>query len=141
MTIAAIYLWPVKRGDPVPVSEALARLGGLEGDRQRGARRQVTFVSEDDWADAAREVSATADVRWRRANVVVRGGRIGDALGRKLEIGAARFEILGETEPCHRMDEVHPGLKEALVPARRGGVFGAVLEDGLIRVGDTIVVV
>jgi len=36
------------------------------------------------------------------------------------------------------MEEIHPGLKAALLPDWRGGVLGRVLAEGTIKVGDTI---
>jgi MOSC domain-containing protein YiiM len=38
------------------------------------------------------------------------------------------------------MDRVAPGLKEALTPDRRAGVFGAVIEGGAIQLGDSVTV-
>jgi MOSC domain-containing protein YiiM len=37
-------------------------------------------------------------------------------------------------------DPVAPGLRDALTPERRAGVFGAVLEGGPIAVGDRVTV-
>jgi hypothetical protein len=36
------------------------------------------------------------------------------------------------------MDEVHPGLREALKPDCRAGVYGTVTRPGWIRIGDPI---
>jgi len=47
-------------------------------------------------------------------------------------------EIRGETRPCERMDEACPGLREALLPESRGGVFGIVLRGGEVETGDTV---
>jgi MOSC domain-containing protein YiiM len=38
------------------------------------------------------------------------------------------------------MERVAPGLKQALTPHRRAGVYGAVVEGGAIRVGDPVTV-
>jgi MOSC domain-containing protein YiiM len=53
-------------------------------------------------------------------------------------IGDARIRLHGETRPCHIMDEQHDGLRRALEPDCRGGVFGQVLAGGVIRAGDRV---
>jgi MOSC domain-containing protein YiiM len=36
------------------------------------------------------------------------------------------------------MDEIQPGLRRVLTPNLRGGVWGKVLQGGLLRVGDEV---
>ena len=36
------------------------------------------------------------------------------------------------------MNEQHPGLREALIPRCRGGVYGQVVAGGNIRAGDAV---
>jgi hypothetical protein len=43
----------------------------------------------------------------------------------------------GETTPCERMDEQCEGLRAALSTGWGGGAHGVVLDDGLVRVGDS----
>jgi MOSC domain-containing protein YiiM len=49
-------------------------------------------------------------------------------------------DIVGITDPCRVMDEQYAGLRSALVPDARGGVYGRVVQGGEIRLGDSIVV-
>lgn len=60
------------------------------------------------------------------------------ARGRTLHVGGCRIEIRGETRPRERMNEALPGLRDAMRPDWNGGVFGVVLDDGEIRVGDPV---
>ena len=58
--------------------------------------------------------------------------------GGEIRIGAVRLQVTGETDPCSRMEEQCAGLKAALQPDWRGGVCCRVLQDGAVRIGDTV---
>ena len=64
--------------------------------------------------------------------------RLKDTRHRILQIGNCRIRIYSETRPCEVMDEALPGLKNVLDPDWGGGVFGEVLDDGPIAVGDEV---
>jgi MOSC domain-containing protein YiiM len=74
-----------------------------------------------------------------REQMTVRGLGL-DALaeGAEIEIGGARFAVGIPCEPCSRMDEIRPGLREGL-DGRRGRFF-RVIATGPLAVGDRIVV-
>jgi MOSC domain-containing protein YiiM len=56
--------------------------------------------------------------------------------GTRLSLGAVRVTLTKPCTPCLRMDEVQPGLQEALVGRR--GRFVRVHEDGEVAVGDIV---
>jgi MOSC domain-containing protein YiiM len=138
--VEAIYLFPVRRGPAEPLLTAVVRTGrGLVGDRRRGARRQVTVLALEDWAAATGEIGVVVPPERRRANLVVSGVAVGRAPGHRLRIGAdVALDVLGETTPCRKMEEVSRGLMRALAPRLRAGVFGAVARGGVITVGDAV---
>ena len=122
-----------------PVARAVLRAGaGLVGNADQGGRRQVTLIEQEAWNEATALVGTLVDPSARRANLLISGLRLEGSRGRILRIGTAELEINGETRPCERMDEAQPGLRSALQPSWRGGVFAAVLNDAEIAVGGPV---
>lgn len=110
---------------------------GLEGEQERSnKRRSVTLLSLESWRDVCTELQA--DLPWysRRANFLIEGLDLAEAIGHGLEIGPARIWIHGETKPCGLMDKTHLGLRETLKPFGRGGVYGEVMVGGTVCLGD-----
>jgi len=68
----------------------------------------------------------------------VEGLDLAATIGHTVEIGTIRVYIHDETRPCKLMDGQHEGLRAALKGELRGGVFGQVLNEGIIRIGDEI---
>lgn len=111
---------------------------GIVSDLRGTSHREVTLISRELWDDVQQELGVALPWHSRRANLLIEGIDFGHLIGHCLSIGPCRVEILGETDPCARMDEIHPGLWDALRPAVRAGVWGAVLEGGVVRVGDPV---
>ena len=66
------------------------------------------------------------------------GVDLANARGRVLRVGGHRIRIYGETRPCEQMEAAAPGLQAGLSEPWGGGVFGEVLDDGEIAVGDVV---
>ena len=122
------------------VGAALAVPGkGLAGSVGRSSRRQITILERESWMRCVESLNGNADPKGRRANVLVSGVSLAHTRGRVLRIGNVRIAVGGETTPCERMDEVLPGLREAMKADWAGGVFGQILDEGTIAVGDDVV--
>ena len=121
--------------DAVETADAIAGRG-LVGNADQGRRRQITIIDEAAWGEAAAETGHDVDPSKRRANVMLRGITLAHSRGRLLRLGNCLVRILGETRPCHQMEEAQAGLRNALDPNWRAGVFGEIVEGGTIRVGD-----
>ena len=143
MTVAgrleAIWIKRAHRGPMDAVQRASLQAGrGLDGNADRGGRRQVTIIESRAWDAAVEQVGVAVDPVARRANFLVSGVPLARTRGRTLRIGSCELLINGETRPCERMEEAQPGLQAALDPDWRGGVYAQVLTSGDIAVGDAV---
>jgi MOSC domain-containing protein YiiM len=137
--LESIWIKRFKRGPMDRVREAQLVAGrGIVGNANQGGKRQLTIIAREAWDDATRELRAEVPPQTRRANLLVSGMKLANTRGRVLRIGGCRVRVYGETKPCWQMEEAHSGLQSALQPDWRGGVFGEVLDDGQIAVGDSV---
>lgn len=75
-----------------------------------------------------------------KENITTRGIDLEELLmGQRIRVGEALLEITKECEPCHQIDAIRQGLREAL--RGRRGILCRVVESGQIRRGDTIEIV
>ena len=137
--LEAIWLKRAHRGpmDPAP-SATLVPGEGLRGSVGRSSRRQVTIIEREVWEGVLRAVGASLSPSTRRANLMVSGISLADTRGRVLVVGGVRLRINGETKPCERMEEAAPGLRDAMYDDWGGGAFAAVLDSGVVAVGDVV---
>ena len=134
--VVALHLSKASRQPLVPVERVNAlREKGLEGDRHAklNSRRSVLLVEQE----ALDEFGLSpGDVR---EQVTVRGLALNDLVfGARLRVGGAVLEVAGPCQPCERMNEIQPGLKDRLVGRR--GRFVRVVQPGTLAVGDAITV-
>ena len=145
-TIEHIYLAAVSEGPAEPVSSVSAHAGrGLEGDRN--------FTPPDRWiptgcaitlieAEVIEAVGAEHGIdlaggRSRR-QVVTRGVRLNDLVGKQFRVGPVRCRGVELCEPCLDLQRMigDPNTIKALV--HRGGLRADILESGTIAVGDEV---
>jgi MOSC domain-containing protein YiiM len=135
--VEQIWLKRARRGPMDSVPSATLEAGkGVRGSANYGGRRHVTLISAERWKDLTKALGADVHPSTRRANVMVSGLDLEDTRGRILRIGPCLLRIGGETRPCERMEEAHPGLQEAMKTRWGGGVWAEVLTGGDITVGD-----
>ena len=137
MNVEAINVGPTDAIAPVDSVGAFAGKG-LQGDRYfygDGAEpgRAMTLIE----AEVLEDVGLTG--AQSRRQVVVRGVRLNDLVGKRFRVG--EVECLGVMicEPCRHLQEMtRPGIIEDLL--HRGGLNADILNDGRIFVGDAVVV-
>lgn len=147
-TVLRIQVAPVKRGPTVFLSAVRAVAGqGLEGDHhfradgvfdeKVGAGRQVTLI------DAAEVEALNAERGFGlqptdlRRNVVTRGARLQEWVGREFWVGDVllRGEML--CNPCAHVESItRPGVLTAYVG--RAGLRASIVRSGTMRVGDAV---
>ena len=113
--------------------------GGLSGDVNSRPDRGITFLASQQWAQATGELEKELPWHTRRANVLVDAVSLAELIGQTISVGDVRVQINAETRPCSLMDRLEPGLKAALTPDCRAGVYGRILNDGQLRVGDLVI--
>jgi len=137
VNVEAINIGPSDAIAPVGSVAALAGRG-LVGDRHffsRGAApgEALTLIE----AEALAEVSLTA--AQSRRQVVVRGVRLNDLVGKRFRIGGVECLGVKLCEPClHLQRLTRPGIIKDLI--HRGGLRADILSDGRIFVGDPITI-
>jgi MOSC domain-containing protein YiiM len=137
--LEAIWVKRAQAGPMDPAREAtLVADRGILGNANQGGRRQVTIIEQESWDAMMGELGADVDPAARRANLLVTGLPLARSRGKTLHVGDCRILIQGETRPCEQMDEALPGLRRAMAGPWRGGAFGVVLDNGVIRIGDAV---
>ncbi len=137
--VLGIALRSRKKGPMVEVEEVEAvENGKLVGDVDCEPRRGITLISARQWAGVVQEMGRDLPWHTRRANILVDSGSLGELIGRTITVGEVSVEVNAETRPCAYMEELAPGLRAALTPDFRAGVYGRITTSGRIRIGDVV---
>jgi MOSC domain-containing protein YiiM len=115
---------------------------GLTGDwrSRRGRGRQITIIE----AEALEHIAATLGLDAvppgaSRRQVVVRGIRLRETIGKQLRLGPLLVAVHDDCAPCANMErQIGTGARAAL--DGRGGVCGRIIEGGVLRPGDPVAV-
>ncbi len=134
-TITNLHIARIKETPSDPVQQATAISNqGLEGDRscKPGALRQVLVMDKETLDEMDLKPGQIKE------NITTTGLDLS-----KTEAGQVFFigndvtmEIVGECEPCGKMDAIRPGLRERI--NHRRGMLVTVINGGAIKVGDSI---
>jgi MOSC domain-containing protein YiiM len=135
MNVVEINIGP---SDALAGVESVAALAGkgLKGDRQfceEGARPggALTLIE----AEALEDVGLSG--AQSRRQVVVRGVRLNDLVGKRFRVGNVECVGVELCEPClHLQRLTRPGIIKDLI--HRGGLNADILTDGQITVGDAV---
>ena len=137
MNVEAINIGPSDAIAPVGSASAVAGKG-LEGDRHfhgdaAEPGQALTLIE----AEVLEEVGLSGAES--RRQVMVRGVRLNDLVGRRFRVGEVECLGVELCEPClHLQQLTRPGIIKELI--HRAGLNADILNDGRISVGDPVVV-
>src|SRR5919108_3790810 len=139
--VVSIHIVRQRHGAAEAVEQATAQTNyGLQGDwrSRRNRSGQLTLIEAEVLTEIGHLLGAPVPSGASRRQVVARGVKLNDLIGRRIRIGAVRLFVETPCDPCSRMEEtIGAGAREAL--AGRGGVRCFVLAGGELQVGDSIV--
>ena len=145
--VEAIYIAPQGGVDMVAkeVVEAVANLG-LRGDRYMERTGywsgldecQVTLIEGEIIREISRQTGLRIENGEHRRNLVTRGVRLYDLMGKSFRVGEAVFVFDRPRPPCGYIQSItQVGMTRALI-GDRGGICARVLHSGRIRRNDSI---
>lgn len=137
-------------GQPMLAHQEIRALvdAGLEGDRytlgtgfysdgQTG--RQLTLIEAEDLEQLERVYGVALSHLECRRNLVTRGIALPALIGQRFRIGDVLCEGIRACPPCNHLEDLtRPGPLRGL--ARSGGIRAHILTDGVIHIGDEVVV-
>jgi MOSC domain-containing protein YiiM len=135
MHVEAINIGPSDAIGPVGSVRAVAGQG-LEGDRYfapggAGPGEALTLID----AEVLENVGLSGPQS--RRQVVVRGVRVSDLIGKRFRIGDVECLGIEICEPCRHLQQMtRPGIIKDLI--HRGGLRADILSGGTISVGDRV---
>ena len=145
MSIERIFIRPP--GDNPTVEQQSVRVvagAGIEGDRyfqaQDGPGQNITFIEAEEIEAFAQEHRRPVDLSATGRNVVTRGVRLNELVGREFIVGSVHFRGVELCEPCLTLGEAlaSPILSPARVVehwVHRGGLRADALTSGELHVG------
>lgn len=145
MTVERIYL-ASKPGEPQAAFEFIKLVvgKGIEGDRYFGAKdepgQNITLVEAEEIETFCVDANRSVDLSCTRRNVITRGVRLNDLIGKEFTVGDVRMRGVELCEPCLSFGNflASPELSSAAIVKRfvhRAGIRADILSSGTIAVG------
>src|SRR5215475_10723428 len=146
--VVSLYIAPQASKPMVGVSEVRAFADrGLEGDRffrdswsaAKRPDKAVSLIEEETIQVAAAELGTEAFGDKTRRNIVTRGVPLVELLDREFTIGNVLMRGIRLFEPCGHLEKISKIDGIFRVLEHRSGLKAAILSDGVIRIGDSVV--
>jgi MOSC domain-containing protein YiiM len=145
--LVGIYVSPKPKQPMESLPEARLIPGrGIEGDRyfarqgtffkEPSPDREVTLIEAEAVEAMGKQVAPFTPAESRR-NLVTRGVRLNDLVGQQFRVGEVWLRGLRLCYPCAHLTKL-TGKQVLVGLAGRGGLRAQVLNEGTIRVGDSV---
>ena len=135
--VEAIHISAAESELPDPVDAVDVTADGVLGDRY-GEARDLTLIEAEALEGLREDTGIELSAAECRRQVLTRGIRLNDLVGRRFRVGGIECEATRLCEPCQGLTD-HIG-KPVLKPlAHRAGLRALILTDGEIALGDEIV--
>jgi MOSC domain-containing protein YiiM len=148
MTVERIFIGQTPGGPQIEREQVVVAAGsGIEGDRYFGRHNEpgqnVTLIEAEEIEAFTREHGRSLDFSTTHRNLITRGIRLNELVGREFLIGNVKLRGVELCEPCLGMGTAlaSPELPAAAVVKRflhRAGLRADVLSDGVITRGAKI---
>jgi MOSC domain-containing protein YiiM len=146
--VETIFLAAKKAAPRAEVSSVIAVVGrGLEGDENflkeggtltsERAGREVTLIETEAIEALDFETGIVLEPCEARRNIVTRGVRLNELVGREFTVGEVVLRGIELCHPCNHLERnTQPGVKAGL--ENRGGLRAQIVRGGVIRTGDAV---
>jgi hypothetical protein len=131
--ITNLYLKPGHGQPLIAVNEATADSGqGLIGDISYGRRKRQVLIIEKETLEHFDLIPGQV-----KENVTVSGIKLtGLPTGTRLQAGDVLLEVTGDCQPCQQIEDIRPGLRQAMT-GKRGTLF-RVIDGGSLNINDEV---
>jgi MOSC domain-containing protein YiiM len=136
-TVEQIAISPEESALPDAVSEVEVRAEGVVGDRQ-GEAGDITLIEAEALEAFTAETGIELSHEESRRQVLTRGVRLNDLVGKRFTVG--EVEVVGRElcEPCNHLQKLtRPGVLKGMV--HRAGLNADIVTPGRIAVGDEVI--
>lgn len=147
--IVAIYVAPASHVEQSSVESVQLKAGkGIVGDRFYANRlkhteRNLTLIEAENIEGFNREYNQTIGLGTTRRNLITRGIRLNELVGKRFQVGQVLCKGIELCEPCAILARQisHSGLSPSKIIRafeNKGGLRAEILSNGIVRLGDKI---
>jgi MOSC domain-containing protein YiiM len=148
--ILSIHITPTETQPLISVSEVCAVAGkGLKGDRyffktgtfsnRATDGREITLIESESLEALLQDYTIALRPEQTRRNLVTQGISLNHLVHKDFFVGEVLLRGIRLCEPCGHLEKLtSDGVRAGLI--HRGGLRANILTDGIIRIGDNLVV-